>query len=102
MSAAEYGDFVVCDLQDIARFLCRFDARIAARFLDAFDETVRFLVRNRHIGAERPELPVPDLRAWRVDGFRRYSIFYKPTESGVHIVRVLHTARDLKNLPWPD
>ena len=102
MAAVEYSDFVACDLQDIARFFCRFDARIAARFLDAFQETVRFLSNNRHTGSERADLPAANLRGWRVDGFRRYLIFYRPAESGIYIVRVLHSGRDLKNLNWPE
>ena len=102
MAAVEYSDYVDCDLQDITRFLCRFDARIAARFLDAVDVTVRFLTVNRHAGRERTDLPLAELRSFRVESFRRYLIFYRPTAPGVRIVRVLHTSRDFKNLSWDD
>ncbi len=98
MAAVEHSDYVECDLQDLARFLCRFDARIAAHFLDAVDATVRFLTKNRHTGRERLDLAVAGLRSWRVDGFPRYLIFYQPTEAGVLIVRLLHASRDFENL----
>jgi len=35
------------------------------------------------------------LRRWPVPGFRNYLIFYRPTETGVNIVRVLHGSRDI-------
>ena len=98
MAAVEYSDFVPCDLQDIARFLTRSDARMAARFLDAVDDTVRFLAVNRHAGPERLDVPVPDLRAWSVDGFPRYLIFYRAEPSGIHVIRVLHASRDFKSV----
>lgn len=39
----------------------------------------------------------PDLEStlkWRVTGFPKLLIFYRPIENGVEIVRVLHGARD--------
>lgn len=35
------------------------------------------------------------LRRWPVPGFRNYLVFYRPTGTGVEIVRVLHGARDI-------
>lgn len=35
------------------------------------------------------------LRRWPVPGFRNHLIFYRPTATGVEIVRVLHGARDI-------
>ncbi len=102
MAAVEHSDYVACDLQDIARFLCRFDVRIEARFLDAVDETVRFPTVNRHAGRERTDLPLPELRSFRVESFRRYLIFYRPYAPGIRVVRVLHTSRDFKHLSWED
>lgn len=36
------------------------------------------------------------VRAWRVNGFPKYLIFYRVTPDGVSILRVLHAARDLE------
>jgi len=35
------------------------------------------------------------MRVGRIKGFERHLIFYRPTDDGVDIVRVLHGARDL-------
>ena len=38
------------------------------------------------------------IRMWRVKGFRKYLIFYKPIEDGVDIIRVIHSSRDIAAL----
>jgi toxin ParE1/3/4 len=35
---------------------------------------------------------------WRIAGFDQYLIFYRPTESGVEIIRVIHGKRDVEDL----
>jgi toxin ParE1/3/4 len=41
-----------------------------------------------------PELEV--IRVRRIDGFDSYLIFYRPTESSVEIIRVIHGKRDIE------
>ena len=47
-------------------------------------------------------LPITDVeghyRVWRVEGFERYLIFYRPVGSGIEVVRVLHAARDFPTI----
>jgi plasmid stabilization system protein ParE len=38
------------------------------------------------------------MRMTLINGFRNYLIFHIPTDYGIHIVRVLHGARDLDAL----
>jgi toxin ParE1/3/4 len=38
------------------------------------------------------------MRVWRVEGFERYLIFYRPVATGVEVVRVLHAASDIPTL----
>ena len=38
------------------------------------------------------------VRAWPVNGFERYLIFYRPFTDGVEILRVIHGARDIERL----
>ena len=38
------------------------------------------------------------LRVWRIQGFEKHLIFYRPVADGIEIVRVLHGARDLDRL----
>jgi len=44
----------------------------------------------------RPELE--GLRCFRIRGFENHFVFYRPHESGIEVVRVLHGARDLESI----
>lgn len=35
------------------------------------------------------------VRVWRVQDFRNHLVFYRPFQSGIEVVRVLHGARDI-------
>ena len=39
-----------------------------------------------------------DVRMGRVVGFPHHLIFYRPAESGVEVIRVLHAKRDIESL----
>jgi plasmid stabilization system protein ParE len=64
-------------------------------FLEAVYEGFEFLARDPGIGRTRAGLGFPEVRSWRVDGFRRYLIFYRELPGRIQIWRVLHGARDL-------
>jgi toxin ParE1/3/4 len=32
---------------------------------------------------------------WRVRGFAKHLIFYRPIEDGIEVIRILHASRDL-------
>jgi toxin ParE1/3/4 len=38
------------------------------------------------------------IRQWRIPGFEKYLIFYRPLEDGIEILRVLHGARDIRRI----
>ena len=72
----------------------------AVRFLEAADAAFEQLARRPGIGAPRryrkPQLS--GLRMWPIPEFEKHLIFYRQTEDGIEVVRVLHGARDLKRL----
>jgi toxin ParE1/3/4 len=35
------------------------------------------------------------LRSWAIRGFATFLVFYRPTQRGIEVIRVLHGARDL-------
>jgi toxin ParE1/3/4 len=84
----------------LAGYISDDNEEAAHRFLDACDATFRFLAENRHAGARKafsnPELQ--EVRMWRVKGFEKHLIFYKPLEDGVRILHVVHSARDWRGL----
>ena len=69
---------------------------IAARFLDAFEATVRELAPRPWIGSPRENLHFPfyGVRSWPVRGFRKRLIFYRPIRGGIEVLHMLHAARD--------
>lgn len=58
--------------------------------------TFRFLAANRHVGVEREfeSSALSRVRMWRVRNFEKYLVFYVPTETGIKILHLLHSARD--------
>ena len=70
------------------------------RFLSAAERAFEQLAQMPGLGAvyrfESPRLI--DIRRWPVPGFKSHLIFYRPTETGIDVLRVLHGARDIDNL----
>jgi toxin ParE1/3/4 len=91
----EESEFIFFDLQTAARYISRDNPTAATDFVEAAYETFEFLARNPGIGRKRRDLGFPDVRSWRIKGFRRYLIFYRELPDRVQIWRILHSARDL-------
>jgi toxin ParE1/3/4 len=91
----EQSEYVFCDLQAAARFIRRNNFEAASAFLEAAYNAFEFLAKNPGIGRKRVDLGFPDVRSWRIAGFRTYLIFYRESPEGIQIWRVLHSARDL-------
>lgn len=73
------------------------EAALAERFLRALERTLASLVDLPEMGSPRlfhhPKLK--GVRIMPVQGFDHHLIFYRPTRSGIAIIRVLHASRDL-------
>ncbi len=91
----EESEYVFCDLQAAARHIRRDNPQAARSFLEAAYDSFEFLALNPGLGRTRNDLGFPEIRSWRVAGFRRYLIFYRELPDRVQIWRVLHGARDL-------
>ncbi len=73
---------------------------VSERFLTSAEAAFGRLADLPGLGA-RVDLTAPrlaDLRRWPVPGFRNHLIFYRQTDTGIDVVRVLHGARDLAAL----
>jgi len=66
----------------------------AIRFLDKIDEKLKLLARHPLAGEERSDLSA-NVRAFPIGN---YVIFYRPTEDGIQVLRVLHGARDIPRI----
>ena len=75
-------------------------AEIGHRFLIAAHETFTLLASQPAMGWH-PRLKHPDLaslRTFRISGFDRMIVLYRPIPDGVEIVRVMHGSRNVMKL----
>ena len=72
----------------------------AERFIDAAAASFSFLESNPEIGRayEARDGRLAGVRVWRISGFEKHLIFYRPYPGGVEILDVIHGARDLEAL----
>lgn len=68
------SEFVFCDLQTAARRIRRDNPRAARASRETAYAPFEFLARNPSLGRTRGDFGSPEVRSWRVDGFRRYLI----------------------------
>ena len=91
---------VLADLNEQGNFIANDSLEAALRFFDAAEATFAFLAENSLIGRacsfERTDLA--GIRRWRIKGFENHLIFYRLSEDGVDIIRVLHGARDIEKV----
>ncbi|BAC88298.1 type II toxin-antitoxin system RelE/ParE family toxin [Gloeobacter violaceus] len=73
---------------------------IAERFLLNAEASFNALAEQPMLGVALTlrHFELAGLRKWRVKDFDNVLIFYQPHPDGVSIVRVLHAARDWRNL----
>ena len=88
------------DLVEIADYISGDSFDAAERFLTAAEQTFQFLAINHEAGqlCQFADPACVGMRTWPVDGFRNHLIFYRATEEGVEIARVLDGARDIEAL----
>jgi toxin ParE1/3/4 len=95
--AYQVGPIAARDLQEQYEFLADRDISVARRFLDCAHDTFRDLAESPDLGNPWPyrSEEFRDLRVWRLNVFRKHLAFYRTTNDGVLIIRVLDGARDI-------
>ncbi len=89
------------DLDEQASYLAQeASLETALRFYDAAATTFERLSRMPGIGELRrsSNRHLANLRVWRVEGFEKHLIFYRPSSDGIEIVRVVHGLRDIDSI----
>lgn len=91
-----YADGVFEELVNLSFYLAENNENIAQNFLNACDKTFVFLAENRFVGSFKnfKNAGLAEVRMWRVKGFEKYLVFYKPIDNGVKILHVLHSSTD--------
>jgi toxin ParE1/3/4 len=89
---------VIQDLIELATYLAEDSLDISERFLFSAEKTFQklsqFPQRGKLSNFKHPQLI--DIRQQAIEGFRKYVIFYRLTDSEVEIIRVIHGARDIE------
>jgi toxin ParE1/3/4 len=94
MATVEFSRFAKQDMENIVVY-------VAEHNLVASQKLIKELMRKFDLLSENPKLGT--LRNTYIVGMRsfpykRYVIFYFPTENGIEIFRVIHDARDIDDL----
>ena len=101
-SLVERRPQAIRDLADIAVYLAEESGNhdAAYSFLAAAEASFEQLAAMPAMGVAREYLDwaLAGVRMWRIAGFENYLIFYRPVESGIEIIRVLHAKRDIDSL----
>jgi toxin ParE1/3/4 len=82
---------VIRDLIELATALARENQSAAERFLVITEETFKLLDKLPGIGQPTKLLDprFRDVRQHPIEGFKRYIVFYRITDLGIEILRVL-------------
>ncbi len=86
------------DLDDPAAYLAsQSGVDLAPRFYDAASAAFAEIAPMPGICERWPSANprLQGLRVWRIAGFPKHLAFYRPSDDGIDIVRVIHAARDL-------
>ena len=87
------------DLLELADYIAQHNLDAALRFLDAAEVAFELLAGMRELGMlcrfQSPQ--AAGLRVWPIRGFENYLVFYRPTDQGIDVIRVIHGARDIES-----
>lgn len=85
------------DLREIWTFVARDSVIQADRLLSRFAEKFQHLAVHPGYGRARPELAA----GCRSHPFGKYCFYFSQTADGILLLRVLHSARDIRQLEFP-
>ncbi len=94
MSRYEFTDQAKEDLFEIAAYIALDNEQAAVQLVDRIHDKCQTLADHPRLGRSREDL-APRLRGTPLGN---YLIFYRITDYGVEIVRIVHGARELEAL----
>ena len=88
------------DLVESYAFIARDNPTAAEQFLEAAQRAFETLAAMPRMGQAWPTTDerLAGVRFWPIAGFERHLVFYRPTDDGIAVIRVLHSARDIPSL----
>ena len=92
MATFVLSDHAEADIAGIAEYIAERNLAAAFGVLDRIESTCQMLAENPGLGEARKGFGVPGCRSFTVS---RYVIFFRPSDVGVDIARILDASRDL-------
>ncbi|WP_407699874.1 type II toxin-antitoxin system RelE/ParE family toxin [Stieleria sedimenti] len=80
------------DLEAISDYIASQNVTAAIKMLDRIQSTCQTLAENPGLGEVRTGFGVPGCRSFTVS---RYVIFFRPSNIGIEVARILDASRDL-------
>lgn len=93
MANVEFTEIARHDLLEAWLYLAEVNLRAADKMLDVIEQQASILGSQPLMGRARPELD-EDVRSWPTSS--PYILFYRVSEQGVTVLRVLHHSRDVE------
>jgi len=96
----ERSPLVWRDLEEIANYIAEENIEAALRFYDAAEDVFNNLAQMPAMGVARTfqNSRVGEVRMWPIPDFETWLIFYRPTDKGIEVLRVIHSAQDIQSL----
>jgi plasmid stabilization system protein ParE len=83
----------ILDLEEIWSYIAQDSESHADRWILKLNEHILHLAAHKGLGRPRPELAA----RLRSSVLKDYVVFYRPLgEAGIEVIRVLHSARDIR------
>ena len=98
MAIVKYAEVAKADLRDIWDYIAEDSQLQADRLLNRFRAKLEHLAKWNTIGRPRPELA----KNCRSYPFGKYCFYFRPIEDGIEVIRVLHSARDIHQIEFPE
>ena len=97
MAAVAYSKASLGDLAGIWDFVAEESVFQADLLLRRFQAKLDYLAQSNTIGRPRPELAA-GCRSYPIG---KFCIYYRPTVHGIELIRLLHSARDIRRIKFP-
>ena len=93
MANASFTPIALNDLKEIRDFIAKDKTGIATQYMSMLKQKCELLANSPGLGVQREEYC--NLYKFPVDS---YLIFYRPSQTGIDIIRILHGNRDIDNI----
>ena len=93
MASAKFTALALQDLKEIRDFIAKDKSGIASQYMTMLKQKCELLASSSGLGVQRDEYC--KLYKFPVDS---YLIFYRPSQTGIDVIRILHGNRDIDSV----